>query len=310
VVLNYQGRAPEPHIISQGALRFAPAVEERTDGRYKVEPYFAGQLFAAKDLPRVLSTGLLALGEIETGEFAPIVPSISVMDVIGLFATKEQAWRAMDGELGRILEKEMEEKANIKILSWMELGGTDGICNAKQPIQSLDDFKGLLMRAPTPEVLLFLEDMGATPVSMSSSEVYTAIQYGTLDGAVTAIDSVVRRKFYEVAPYITFGALAPSHSPGIGMNLDVWNELSPEDQNAFIECAKLATEYTRSQSSTVVADALKFLKEQPDVEVYEVPADVLKEWQEAAYPGQISQFEEAVGAEQAKQLVDIVQSYK
>jgi len=310
VVLNFQGRAPEPHIISQGALRFCQAVEERTDGRYKVEPYFAGQLFAAKDLPRVLSTGLLATGEIDACEFTPIVPSLGINDVIGLFATKEQAWKAMDGDLGSFLEKEFEEKANIKILSWLELGGTDGLCCAKKSIRSLEDFEGLLVRAPTPNVLLFLEDVGATPVAMSSAEVYTAIQYGTLDGAITAIDSVVRRKFYEVAPYITFVALSPSHSSGIGMNLDVWNKLSPVDQAIFLECARLGTEYTRNQSSAVVAKALKFLKEQPDVEVYEVPADVLKEWQEAAYPGQIKQIEEAAGAEQAKKLVDIVETYK
>jgi TRAP-type C4-dicarboxylate transport system substrate-binding protein len=250
------------------------------------------------------------MGDAETSEFGTIVPSFMVSDMIGFFQTIDQAWKAMDGDVGRYIVSEYEQRAKVKILGWLELGGMSGICCNKKLIRSSDDFKGLLVRAPTKTRLLFMEDLGAKPVSMSSAEVYTALQYGTLDAVDTAIDSIVTRKFYQVARNITIGPWTPSHSTGIAMNLDLWNKLSHEDQTAFLECAKFGTEYTRTETAATDAAALKFLKSQQDVQVFEVPAETLNSWRSASYPRQLKLLEELAGKEQAKKLLDLAGQYK
>lgn len=311
VLFRYQSRGPQAHLMSQGVMKFVQAVEARTNGRYKVEQYFAAQLYKDPDIPQVLGTGVLDMGDALSIRFSKIVrEALIVSGLCGLGKSASQFHRALDGKLGELLDKEFQKKANIKVIAWTELGGTDGIVCKKKQIRTIEDFKGLLIRAPGPANMLFLKDVEASPADISSAEVYTALQYGTIDGAITAMDSVVKRKFHEVAPNVTWAFIGYTMSTGLAMNLDKWNTLPPDIQKIFLESGKLATEYTRTHSWNVKTEAVKFLKAQPKVHFYEVPKKEFSAWQEKVLPSQIKLLKKVTGAQRATELLDILDSYR
>jgi len=311
VVFRYQSRGPKAHLMSQGVMRFVEGIEKRTNGRYKIEQYFAAQLYKDPDIPQVLATGVLDMGDALSIRFSKVVPeALLVSGLCGLGESESQFHRALDGELGALLDKEFQKKANIKVIAWTELGGTDGIVCKKKQIRTIEDFKGLLIRAPGPANILFLRDVEASPVDVSSAEVYTALQYGTIDGAITALDSVVKRKFYEVAPHVTSASIGCTMSTALAMNLDKWNKLSPNIQKIFLECGKLAAEYTRTHSWNVKTEAVKFLEAQPKVHLYEVPKQEFLSWQEKVLPSQIKLLKKVAGEQRAVELLGILDSYR
>ena len=311
VVFRYQSRGPKAHLMSQGVMRFVQGVEERTNGRYKVEQYFAAQLYKDPDIPQVLATGVLDMADALSIRFSKVVPeALVVSGLCGLGESASQFHRALDGKLGELLDKEFQRKAKVKVIAWTELGGTDGIVCKKKQIRTIGDFKGLLIRAPGPANMLFLKDVEASPVSISSAEVYTALQYGTIDGAITAMDSVVKRKFHEVAPNVTWAFIGYTMSTGLAMNLDKWNTLPPDIQKIFLESGKLATEYTRTHSWNVKTEAVTFLKAQSKVHFYEVPKKEFSAWQEKVLPSQIKLLKKVAGAQRATELLDILDSYR
>ena len=311
VVFRYQSRGPKAHLMSQGVMRFVQGVEERTNGRYKVEQYFAAQLFKDPDIPQVLATGVLDMADALSIRFSKVVPeALLVSGLCGLGESATQFHRALDGKLGELLDQQFQKNANIKVIAWTELGGTDGIVCKKRQIRTIEDFKGLLIRAPGPANMLFLKDVGASPADISSAEVYTALQYGTIDGAITALDSVVKRKFYEVAPHVTSASIGCTMSTALAMNLDKWNTLSPDIQKIFLECGKLAADYTRTHSWNVKTEAIKFLEAQPKVHLYEVPKQEFLSWQEKVLTSQVKLLQKVAGAQRAKALLDILDSYR
>lgn len=311
LIFRYQSRAPKAHFISEAETKFVQAVEERTNGKYKIEQYFTGQLYKDSDMPQVLASGVLDMGSTLSVGFFKIVPEVMIIGGLpGLGTSSEQFHKALDGKLGEVIDKAFQEKANIKVVAWLELGGTDAIISTKKQIRTMEDFKGLLLRAPGRANQLFVEDLGGSPVDISSSEMYTALQHGTIDGVITALDSVVARKLYEAAPYVTFAPISYAVGTGIGMNLDKWNRLPLDTQKIFLDSGKLATKYSRTNSWNVKTEAIKFLKARPKVHFYEVPKKEFSAWQDKVLSNQINKlFNKIAGKEKAKELLDILASY-
>ena len=75
--------------------------------------------------------------------------------------------------------------------------------NSKRPLAKPDDFKGLKIRAFSKGSADTIKALGGVPVVMSSSEMYMALQRGTVDGATTGMPAAVSRKIYEVQKYMT-----------------------------------------------------------------------------------------------------------
>ncbi len=81
-------------------------------------------------------------------------------------------------------------------------GNLPGIVTRDRAIRTLDDLRGLRLRAPS-EVLAVLKDLGADPIDMPMGEVYSALAKGVLDGVVAPPDTLKSLHFAEVAKYST-----------------------------------------------------------------------------------------------------------
>jgi TRAP-type C4-dicarboxylate transport system substrate-binding protein len=102
--------------------------------------------------------------------------------------------------------------------------------------------------------------LGAVPVGLSSKEIYTALQRGTIQGATSGISRWRRSKLYEVAPYLTIDPTLPYLSMWLVINNKAWAKLSPADQKTFRETARELQQWTRDFADKETKDDLAFLK--------------------------------------------------
>ena len=110
-----------------------------------------------------------------------------------------------------------------------------------------DDIKGLTICVMENEAYItFFSTLGANPVPMAYSEVFTGIQNGTVDGTVIPIAAIYMTKMYTVAPYITRSQ--DWYCPvTVLMSMDAWNSMTPEQQEIFQQCFNEGRDYMRQQ---------------------------------------------------------------
>ncbi len=100
----------------------------------------------------------------------------------------------MDGPVGEQLDEKMEELGFVN-LGYGELGFRH-VTNSLRPITSVEDFAGMRIRLQPNEVhLQTFRALGANPVSMDVSELYSALQQGVLDGQENPYNIIASRRF-------------------------------------------------------------------------------------------------------------------
>jgi tripartite ATP-independent transporter DctP family solute receptor len=159
-----------------------------------------------------------------------------------LFPDQETGFKAMKTEKGK------------EALHWMEANGMVGVgvvqngyrqltTNTGKPITSPADMKGLKLRIPdSPLLIATFTAMGASPVSLNMTEVYTSIQQGTVDGQENPIAVIDSNKIYEVAPYITVWTY--NWDPAFIMcNKALLDSFTEEQRTLFQECIDETADY-------------------------------------------------------------------
>ena len=175
----------------------------------------------------------------------------------------------------------------------------------KQPVNSVEDLKGLKIRAPG-AYGKFLRNLGASPVSLAWSEIYTSLATGVIDGSIGS-NMIDHRdgNHVEVAKYMYRLPIAGAQVLPIVVHRGAWKKL-PDDLKAAV---RKATEVhaadqlrlSKQWESEAVADMeAKGLKWSPE------PSDADREtWAEA---GAGLWDEYASKDKYSKQLIDILRS--
>ena len=141
------------------------------------------------------------------------------------------------------------------------------LSNNKHPVTSPEDMKGLKIRVmDSPIYIEMFTEMGASPTPMAYSEVYTALQQGTVDGQDNPYSIFVSTKYYEVQQYFT----DLSHTfdfTAFVMSNDVLMSLNDATRELLIECGKEAEEYQHEVSMEDEAANIQAIKDN-GVEIY------------------------------------------
>ncbi|CCA90974.1 TRAP transporter substrate-binding protein DctP [Novosphingobium sp. PP1Y] len=121
------------------------------------------------------------------------------------------------------------ELHGLKVLA-VQGGPSLGIVTRNRALHSLDDIKGLRIRAPT-ELLTVLGSLGADPVNMPMNEVYSALAKGVIDGVVAPADTFRSLHFAEVASYYSTLRIPRGAYPSRAMGEAQWNALSEQQRD-------------------------------------------------------------------------------
>lgn len=157
-------------------------------------------------------------------------PELEGLDVPLLALTASEA-RAMVDAARPMVQDIFRDRFNAELLAIAPYPPQVVFCNAE--IASLDDLKGLKVRASGRMTAIFLESLGAEGVNVSFSEVPGALQNGVVDCAVTGAGSGYSAGWWEVSSHLLPIPLGGWDSVVTAMNLDRWNGLSSEDQNTI-----------------------------------------------------------------------------
>ena len=224
---------------------FAREVEKRTNGRYKVQNFYAGALGAERESIEALQLGTLDLTMTSTGPVPNFVPDVAILDIPFLFRDYPHARAVLDSQIGQDMLKKFDAKG-ITALAWGE-NGFRHMTNSKHPVNGPDDLKGLKMRTmENPVHIQAYKAFGIIPTPMAFTEVFTALQQGTVDGQENPVSVITAAKLDQVQKYMTLTGHV--YSPAlILMSKAQFDKLSPADKQAFVEAAKEAVKANRAR---------------------------------------------------------------
>jgi tripartite ATP-independent transporter DctP family solute receptor len=235
---------------------FAREVETRTSGRYKIQNFYSGALGAERESVEGVQLGTLDLTLTSTGPIPNFVPDVAILDIPFLFKDYAQARAVLDGPIGQELLLKFPPKG-IVALGWAE-NGFRHMTNSKREVIVPEDLKGLKMRTmENPIHIAAYKQFGILPTPMAFTEVYTALQQGTVDGQENPLSVITAAKLDQVQHNLTLTGHV--YSPAlILMNQAQWDKLAPADKEAFQAAAKEAIKVNRlrvdSDEKKAVAD--------------------------------------------------------
>lgn len=266
---------------------------------------------------RLLSTGAFDMATIQVGSVAKDDPFLEGIDLIGVSTNMTDLKAAVDA-YREVFNARLGEKFGVQAAAIWPFGPQVFLCNAE--MSSLADLDGLKVRSFTASMSTLLENLGATPVTLSFPEVYPALQRGVASCGVTSPTSSNTGKWPEVTTHLYPLSVSGSIQSHM-VNLEWLNGLSDEaratfetamaDMEAALWDLAINTNGT-AQSCSTGGDcpegglytsydmALVSVTDEDKAKVGEISVSaVLPEWAEkceASYPGCKAIWNETVGA--------------
>ncbi|MFC0950244.1 TRAP transporter substrate-binding protein [Pasteurella multocida] len=241
--LRFGYEAPRSDTQHEAAKKFNELLKEKTKGEIKLSLFPDSTLGNAQTMISAVRGGTIDLEMSGSPNFSGLVPKLNVIDIPFIFQNREHAYAVLDGEIGQGLLKELEAQG-LKGLAFWEVGFRS-FTNSKHPVKTPDDIKGLKVRTnQNPMYIQAFSILGANPVPMPLSELYSALETRAVDAQEHPVGIVWSAKLYEVQKHLSL--TNHGYTPLIVvMNKAKFDGLSPALQSAILEAAKEAGAYQR-----------------------------------------------------------------
>jgi tripartite ATP-independent transporter DctP family solute receptor len=205
-----------------------------------------------------LRTGALDMSANSQGAVANAVPEYAAFGMPFMFNSPAQAFKLLDGPLGKELAEKSAEKGMVVLGYWDN--GIRHMTNSKRPITKVEDMKGLKMRTPPDAVLVdIMRSLGAEAQQIRFAELYIALQQGVVDGQENPLVNIHASKLYEVQKHLALTSHMFQMTPFL-ISKRTWDRLSDADRKAVQEAAAEATALQRKLSADADAKLLDELK--------------------------------------------------
>ena len=269
-----------------------------------IKVYPGKSLFKPKEQWGAMTKGKLDITAFPLAYAGGKHPEFNLTLMPGLVKNHDHATRLNSSPFMQKIKKIMDD-AGVMVLADTWLAG--GFVSKKNCILEPDDVKGQKFRAAGKAFNQMLAAAGATITSMPSSEIYSGLQTGVLDGANTSSSSLVSYRIYEQVSCLTApgaNALWVMYEP-ILMAKSSFDKLSPEQQKEIVKAGKIAEEYASNASKEAdqkLVDAYK----KAGVKVVEMTAEQAAMWRKIADQSSYKDFADNV--EGGKALLDMALS--
>lgn len=283
IVLKFATYFPEVNTISQFNVWWAKEIEKRTGGRVTFKYYWAGSLVKARDLATAAGRGICDVALLATGYTRASFPLTGIYEAVYITEKPDAACRAMSElyETRESLKAEWKNN-NLKLLFFDMLG--PNIFGFRNKVASLEELKGLKIRT-SGKMTNVAKKLGATAVSMSSAEVYEAMDRGLLDGYTnTSLASAATRSFPEVAPYMLDPRMGNYACIETAMNLRTWNNL-PSDIKEII--SQVSKEVLEKSVEIMMADENRVMEKMHtdwNATLYALSPEQVEKWKALVLP--------------------------
>ncbi len=248
------------HSWHQAAQGFADEVAEKTEGRVGIEVFPSGQLGSEQDMVEGMQFGSVQAAVIGSGSFQFVEPKMGIIEMPYAWQSRDQAFAALDGELGTALAGLLEPHG-VRVLSWWE-NGYRHVTNNVRPIETPADLEGLKIRVTPDKIrLATFEALGAEPAPLSFGELYSALQQGVFDAQENPLPIIETASFFEVQDYLSLTGHVWGAASLVISDM-VWQQISEDDRTIVQDAARHWAEEQRAMIGASSEELRAKLEEQ------------------------------------------------
>lgn len=253
---------------------FKMRLEQESGGTLSCDIYTDNVLGSERELLEGCQFGNYDIVLATNATVASFDHDIYALDIPWVFENKQQVYEVLDGPFGDRLAEGLEEKG-FKLLQWQE-NSFRTLSTTDREVKTVDDLKGLKIRIMENEIQLQQwKNYGANPTPMAFTELFTALQQGTVDGQDNGAELTWQTKFCEVQKCYTY--TKHIYSPYlILMSKDKFDGLTPEQQEIVLAVSDEAVAYERERCGEYEAVALENIKNYPGMKYNELTAEAIE----------------------------------
>jgi len=260
---------------------FTEAVEKESGGRVKFKFYHSAQLYKGKEEFAALERGDIDMTSPLDIYNTGIVPELGISNLPFMWGDPGSLQKTLDAGLWDLGINDKLLKHNMVVLG-VAAGGPYQIYSKKDPVYTPKDMEGKKWGISGSTASKATELLGGAPTTMSSGELYLALQRGTIDGCTRPLITGLGRKLYEVVKHLSVTNMAYFCS-FLVINKKKWDTL-PEDVKAIMK--KAAKERDQEQLVRLKAfmkEAIELYKEK-GVKVHVATQEELAQFKDKMAP--------------------------
>ncbi|ALM53123.1 TRAP transporter substrate-binding protein [Halomonas huangheensis] len=287
--------AGEPQFEMKKA--WAENVEQMSQGRISIEILPVNAVVQANQTLQAVQSGILQGHLTDPSYFTGQNPAFGMIgNLVGAWSDPYDFLDYMNNAGGEELYNKLVEPYGVHLIG-AAATGLESLPSSR-PVRSIDDMKGLKIRAPEGMVYNIFEAAGATPVNLPGSEVYTGLEKGVIDAAdYTVFATNQSQGLHDFAPYPMYPGFHSLPMVSVSLNKEIWDGLS-DDLKAILETSVDALAYEMvAELKTRDMEAVREARQDPDIEIIDLPAEervafrniAKQEWEEWAGRNEITQ---------------------
>ncbi|ATA25556.1 C4-dicarboxylate ABC transporter [Brenneria goodwinii] len=253
-----------PNVVA--VQKMGEKLKAATNGRLEIKTFPGGVLGDEKQMIEQAQLGAIDMIRVSMTPVAAILPEIEVFTLPYIFRDEDHMHKVLDGQIGEEIGHKItnNSKSRLVFLGWMDAGTRNLI--TKEPVVKPEDLKGMKIRVQASQVALAtLKAMGANAIAMGTSEVFSGMQTGVIDGTENNPPTYIAHNYMPVAKNFTWSRhfIIPEL---FLYSKTKWDKLSKEDQNIILTLAKEAQreqrilwqEYTQQSLDKMKAGGVQF----------------------------------------------------
>lgn len=231
-----------------------------TNGRLEMKLYAGGVLGDEDQALQQVQLGAIDMIRVSLAPVTTIAPETSVLTLPYIFRDVAHMHKVLDGDVGKEIVEKFNQDPNTRMvfLGWTDAGERNMI--TKKPLTKPEDLKGMKIRVQNSAIsLATLKAMGANPVAMGVSEVFSAMQTGVVDGTENNPPTFVAHNYMPVTKYYTMSGhfIQPEM---ILFSKRAWDRMKPEDQALLKKLGKEAQDEERQLWATYTDQSIAKMK--------------------------------------------------
>lgn len=308
LVIKYCTTTAENQPSGHFGASLSKRLDELTGGRIKVECYYNSEMGKSAELLEGLQLGTVEMTCMSAANLGGFTESLMLLDLPYLFSTGEAATEVMDGEVGQEILGELEP-SGFHGLGWVT-GGKElwRLLTANKEIRVPADLKGTKIRIMSNKIHeTFWNALGASAIPMAFSELYTALQNGTVDAQENPWGQIQGSKLYECQKYIIKTQHMYDFSPVL-ISKPFWDGLSDSDKKVI----QLACDDIRD-GEREYTDELQYAAEKEAMDygctVVELTPEEKAQWMEVGR-SIYGQFADKIGQERIDKCLEVSAKYE
>ena len=284
------------------ASTFKDLVESQSEGEMEVAIYPAAQLGGMREMVESVQLGAIQIVPCFAAAASIFSPKAELLAAPFLFNSAPEVWRVQDGPFGKELADAIFKESKLRVLGYGESNGFRDMYFAKKAVHSPADMKGLKIRAPESKMMFnMLAALGANPVVIPWTQLYTSMQTGVVDGFEVEPNSAVDVKLHETFKH----AILTNHSYDtcyILANNDWYNKLTPRQREIVLNAARIGAVVTRGVSENNNGNSLRLMKAK-GIQIYSPKPQEIAEFTKPAQAAGLASLEKTAGKEWVQKLL-------